>query len=409
MNQNIVIKVENISKKYVIGEKENFPTLRDHLVNLPKKLFTHKKPKEFWALKKISFEVNKGEVLGIIGRNGAGKSTLLKILSRITEPTEGRITLHGKVSSLLEVGTGFNPELTGRENIYLNGSIIGMSRKEIETKFEEIVEFSGVKEFLDTPVKRYSSGMYVRLAFSVSAFLESDILIVDEVLAVGDIEFQKKCLGKMNALAGEGKTVIFVSHSIPAITRMCSKCIWLQKGNVVHYGETQKVIDQYLDATTEKYPTAKPSSLISSCKRFNLLDAYWINSKQQKIDYYKFGESPVLRLKFNFKKFVNNIGFGFALLNRYNDRILTSHQIDDLNSNFPKVFKNKIFIDFNLGLTQLAPGKYRTIIGVVDQKANTTLLYTEDLAELRIKEPVDKIDGASGYLWHTGEWSLVKE
>jgi len=202
---------------------------------------------EFWALNAVDFEINRGEAVGIIGRNGAGKSTLLKILSRITEPTTGRIELNGRVASLLEVGTGFHPELTGRENIYLNGAIIGMTRAEIRRKFEEIVDFAGVEKFLDTPVKRYSSGMGVRLGFAVAAHLEPEILIVDEVLAVGDAEFQKKCLGKMNDVAGEGRTVLFVSHNLDAVQALCGKGILLKNGNIAGNGPMKEIVDKYMD------------------------------------------------------------------------------------------------------------------------------------------------------------------
>jgi lipopolysaccharide transport system ATP-binding protein len=202
---------------------------------------------EFWALKDVSFEINRGDAVGIIGRNGAGKSTLLKVLSRITEPTTGRITLNGRVASLLEVGTGFHPELSGRENIYLNGAILGMSRAEIKKKFDEIVDFSGVEKFLDTPVKRYSSGMYVRLAFSVAAHLEPEILVVDEVLAVGDVEFQKKCLGKMDDVSKkEGRTVLFVSHQMGTISQLCCRSMLLENGKLITYGPTPEVIDTYI-------------------------------------------------------------------------------------------------------------------------------------------------------------------
>ena len=201
---------------------------------------------DFWALRDVSFDVQQGEVLGIIGRNGAGKSTLLKILSRITEPTAGRVTLRGRVASLLEVGTGFHPELTGRENIFLNGAILGMSRAEIRRKFDEIVAFAEVEQFLDTPVKRYSSGMYVRLAFAVAAHLEPEILVVDEVLAVGDAEFQKKCLGKMGEVAKGGRTVLFVSHNMAAIRRLCSRVILLKNGRITQSGNVNQCIDTYL-------------------------------------------------------------------------------------------------------------------------------------------------------------------
>ena len=203
---------------------------------------------EFWALRDVSFDVQPGEVVGIIGRNGAGKSTLLKILSRITEPTSGEIRVRGRIASLLEVGTGFHPELSGRENIFLNGAILGMSKAEIRAKFDEIVDFAGVEQFIDTPVKRYSSGMYVRLAFAVAAHLEPEILIVDEVLAVGDAEFQKKCLGKMKDVAGHGRTILFVSHQIPSVTRLCNRVIWMEKGGIKKSGPALDICNDYLAA-----------------------------------------------------------------------------------------------------------------------------------------------------------------
>jgi len=256
-----IITVENLSKKYLISHladkrEQLFSRL---LVNKAKTFFSrgkkilsspftiHHSPftdstEEFWALKDVSFEIKQGDRVGIIGRNGAGKSTLLKILSRITEPTKGRITIDGRVASLLEVGTGFHSELSGRENIFLNGAILGMGREEIKRKFDEIVAFAEVEQFLDTPVKRYSSGMYVRLAFAVAAHLEPEILIVDEVLAVGDADFQKKCLGKMDAVSKEGRTVLFVSHNMDAIERLCGRVIWLRSGQVVANSESVSVL-----------------------------------------------------------------------------------------------------------------------------------------------------------------------
>ncbi len=239
----IAIRVENISKRYTIGNTSS-GSLRETIAGLFSKSGSGH-TEEFYALRDVSFEVKRGEAMGIIGKNGAGKSTLLKILSRITEPTSGRIEIDGRVSSLLEVGTGFHPELTGRENIFLNGTILGMSRAEVKRKFDEIVDFSGVEKFLDTPVKRYSSGMTVRLAFAVAAHLEPEILIIDEVLAVGDAEFQKKCLGKMEDVAGEGRTVIFVSHNTGAVERLCSKGVLLQNGAMVSYGNIQDIISLY--------------------------------------------------------------------------------------------------------------------------------------------------------------------
>jgi lipopolysaccharide transport system ATP-binding protein len=255
----IAIRVENLSKRYRIGARQKRAnTLRETLGNLAASPFdylrhTLRGPTEeeiIWALKDVSFEVKRGEVVGIIGRNGAGKTTLLKVLSRITEPTEGRAELNGRVASLLAVGTGFHPELTGRENIYLNGAILGMKRAEIDRKFDEIVAFAEIEKFMDTPVKRYSSGMYVRLAFAVAAHLEPEILLVDEVLAVGDAAFQKKCLGKMGDVAREGRTVLFVSHNMIAIRRLCERVIWLDKGIIAALGDAGRVVGDYLESGT---------------------------------------------------------------------------------------------------------------------------------------------------------------
>ena len=253
-----VIKVENLSKKYLLRHQKAgaYTALRDVITQgvkswgarilSPLSSAPAATTEEFFALKNVSFEIKEGDRVGIIGRNGAGKSTLLKILSRITEPTKGRIEITGRVASLLEVGTGFHPELTGRENIYLNGAILGMSRLEIKRKFDEIVAFAEVERFLDTPVKRYSSGMYVRLAFSVAAHLEPEILIVDEVLAVGDMQFQRKCLGKMETVSKEGRTIIFVSHNMAAINQLCNRAILLEQGQISRIGDVSEVVAQYL-------------------------------------------------------------------------------------------------------------------------------------------------------------------
>ncbi len=268
-----VITVENLSKKYTIShqQREDHSSLRDALANsfssFGKKLaapFMRRSlapcplplaptSEDFWALKDVSFEVKQGERIGVIGRNGAGKSTLLKILSRITEPTTGSIRIKGRVASLLEVGTGFHPELTGRENIFLNGAILGMHREEIRRKFDEIVDFAEIEKFLDTPVKRYSSGMYVRLAFAVAAHLEPEILIVDEVLAVGDAQFQKKCLGKMENAGSEGRTILFVSHNMTALKSICNRAIWLNSGVSVEDGESCLVVSNYLQKEAVTY------------------------------------------------------------------------------------------------------------------------------------------------------------
>ena len=261
--QNLAIRVEGLGKKFKIGSKRSGHRLTELIsgyaqsaITAPARAFramqkgdtsgNAQDSSEFWALRDVNFDIHEGEVVGIIGRNGAGKSTLLKVLSRITEPTLGRFGVRGRISTLLEVGTGFHPELTGRENIYLSGVVLGMKRAEVKRKFDQIVDFSGTEKFLDTPVKRFSSGMQVRLGFAVAAFLEPEILIVDEVLAVGDHEFQKKCLGKMSDIAKAGRTILFVSHNPGAVKQMCSRCIWLRDGSVYGDGSPHSVLDEYM-------------------------------------------------------------------------------------------------------------------------------------------------------------------
>lgn len=274
MHPELAIKVENISKKYIIGMRKN-ESFRGSLQALFNKN-AYDTSREFWALKDVSFEINKGDVVGIIGRNGAGKSTILKLLSQITRPTEGQIKINGRVASLLEVGTGFHHELTGRENIYLNGTILGMTKKEVAEKFDEIVAFSGIEKFIDTPVKHYSSGMYVRLAFAVAAHLEPEILIIDEVLAVGDAEFQKKCLGKMQDVAGQGRTVIFVSHNMAAVKTLCNKGIVFNKGQIVEKGDINTCMEKYFnldkgESCHKEYTEAeRPSSTWASLHAYSL-------------------------------------------------------------------------------------------------------------------------------------------
>jgi lipopolysaccharide transport system ATP-binding protein len=252
-----VIRVENLSKQYMIGAAQpRYHTLRDQIADGLSSLIRRSgmhvsKENSIWALKKISFEVKQGDIIGLIGRNGAGKSTLLKILSRITQPTTGMASIYGRLASLLEVGTGFHSELTGRENVYLNGAILGMRKAEIERNFDAIVTFAGVEKFIDTPVKHYSSGMYVRLGFAVAAHLEPEILVIDEVLAVGDLEFQNKCLGKMGEVARQGRTVLFVSHNMGAISNLCSSAIWLERGKLIQCGDVASVVRAYVASSTE--------------------------------------------------------------------------------------------------------------------------------------------------------------
>lgn len=256
-----VITAENISKKYIIDHQgiRKPSSLRDVVSDTFEQLFNKKKQdaasdrkEEFWALKDVSFSIDRGDRIGIVGHNGAGKSTLLKILSRITDPTTGQVSIDGRVASLLEVGTGFHPELTGRENIFLNGAILGMNKSEIKRSFDAIVDFAGVEKFLDTPVKRYSSGMYVRLGFAIAAHLEPEIMIIDEVLAVGDAEFQKKCLGKMRDVSESGRTLLFVSHNLTAIQALCNKSFYFEKGKLLDQGETSRIVTTYLSRVSQK-------------------------------------------------------------------------------------------------------------------------------------------------------------
>ena len=309
---------------------------------------------EFWALKDVSFEVKQGEVVGIIGRNGAGKSTLLKILSRITEPTEGRVTLRGRVASLLEVGTGFHPELTGRENIFLNGAILGMSKVEIKKKFDEIVAFAEVERFLDTPVKRYSSGMYVRLAFAVAAHLEPEILVVDEVLAVGDAEFQKKCLGKMKDVATGGRTVLFVSHNMGAVRNLCQQGILLEKGHLRNQGEIIKVTDSYL-----RSPQTEAVTFENRRIRFESLAIYEKNSGQ-KSQNITFGQNYSAQLEITAKE-PNVKASPLLKIFNQNGVLVTSICGPEEGIEFHELRQKERYL-IDLGKVTLFPGHYRVSV-----------------------------------------------
>lgn len=312
---NIAIKVENLGKAYRIGLKETKhenltgalkaailkPFKNFKRISNLKKFGNEEEQDIFWANRNINFTVHKGEVLGIIGKNGAGKSTLLKLLSRITDPTEGRIELHGKVASLLEVGTGFNPELTGGENIYLNGTILGLTRKEIKDRYDQIVAFSGIEKFMETPVKRYSSGMKVRLAFAVAAHLDPEILIIDEVLAVGDAEFQKKCLGKMEEVAGrEGRTVLFVSHDMAAVKKLCTRAILLEAGKITVEGTPTEVVDYYLKNASgvELNTNSLSSSGRKGSGKFIITNLQFLNSKMEPVRVLETGMDLNIRLSY---------------------------------------------------------------------------------------------------------------
>lgn len=290
-----VITVDNLSKRYFLGDKPA-NSLRDTLAGLVRFPAFKRRKNDLWALRDVSFTVRDGETLGIIGRNGAGKSTLLKILSRITKPTKGTAEIRGRVGSLLEVGTGFHTELTGRENVYMNGAVLGMRRPEIKRKFDEIVAFSEVEKFLDTPVKHYSSGMYMRLAFAVAAHLEPEILIVDEVLAVGDAEFQKKCLGKMDEVTRAGRTVIFVSHQMGSIAQLCERSLLLDKGSLVMEGPSQEVIEHYIDRGKEKH-AAYTADETAMSREIYVRSATIADEKGRECDAFRHDEPILIRVE----------------------------------------------------------------------------------------------------------------
>jgi lipopolysaccharide transport system ATP-binding protein len=401
MGNNIVICSEGLGKKYLIGHEsslERYVTLRDaiahnvHRLGRAAKDLLHGRAivagdelEELWALKNVSFEIRRGEVTGVIGPNGAGKSTLLKILSRITEPTGGRVTIEGRVASLLEVGTGFHPELTGRENIFLNGAILGMTRREIKAKFDEIVAFAEVEKFLDTPVKRYSSGMYVRLAFAVAAHLEPEILIVDEVLAVGDAQFQSKCLGKMQDVSQEGRTVLIVSHNMTMIRSLCSRAIVLSAGSVASDGNVDEGIQRYLN----KRDAAAEGFLLEDRKdrhgngRLRFTDAYVIGKSGVKNLLYM-GETAQIVVTFSTTGTVKKCDLSIHLENVWTDTVLRL-ATRETAAPFNDLFGTGA-ITCTIPKLQLLPGKYYVLLAASIPPAFEYLDYVSHAAVFEVLE-----------------------
>jgi len=384
LSKNIAIKVENLSKAYQLGQigtgtisrdlerwyarirgKED-PFLR---IGESNNQNTKSESDIVWSLKDINFEIEQGDAVGIIGRNGAGKSTLLKILSKVTSPTMGKISGKGRIASLLEVGTGFHPELSGRENIFLNGAILGMRKKEIQRKLEEIVDFAGIERYLDTPVKRYSSGMYVRLAFAVAAHLESEILIVDEVLAVGDAEFQKKCLGKMGEVSkGEGRTVLFVSHNMASIGQLCRKGIYLSKGKIENAGDINLVLDDYINCENTNNSSYE-SKINKQDGNFLKIDLFEESGKEGNIFFNE--TKPYLLIKYQLGENVNNFNVGIIVSNSLNANIYSSADTD-LNPSLTSFKKKGIYqVRVPLSILNLNNGSYKItlLMGII----NTTV------------------------------------
>ena len=389
-----IIEVNHLYKKYRIGEKQLYYSFRDSIVSTAskfKKMFTPRSPAaagrsgEFWALKDVSFKVMPGEVIGIIGRNGAGKTTLLKILSQITPPTKGEITLRGRVASLLEVGTGFHTELTGRENIFLNGAILGMKRTEIREKFSQIVKFAEIQKFLDTPVKYYSSGMYMRLAFAVAAHLEPEILLIDEVLAVGDAQFQKKCLGKMEEVSKQGRTVLFVSHNMEAVKNLCGRCLYLDKGRILSKGKTEKIVNLYIDNTANHLWSVKNPARRGGSGGARIKKIWFTDSNGKKITAIRFtggvNLSLVAELDNEYQN-KNNIVVGFGIDTIKGERIITcvsswvNFEITARESN--------LFVSCLLNNFPLINGRY--LVSASISSGNDTLDYLEHCASIDVKK-----------------------
>jgi len=409
----IAIRVDNLSKQYKITTaRYRHDTLRDQLMDGLKGLLrlNGHRPSgigrfdTIWALRDVSAEVKKGEVLGLIGRNGAGKSTLLKILSRITEPTSGRADIYGRMGSLLEVGTGFDRELTGRENIYLSGAILGMRKTEIDRNFDEIVAFSEVEKFIDTPVKRYSSGMYVRLAFAVAAHLEPEILLVDEVLAVGDAAFQKKCLGKMDSVTKEGRTVLFVSHNMAAITRLCAWALWLDKGQTRHFARAEEVVAKYLGSTAQEVPSLsfrhRPEQAPAS-DVIRLLEV-GVRTENGQCTPSLDARSPfTIEITYEILRKTSNLRVGYRLLSHDGTVVLSSNDMDtreDDPDRHPGVYLSRCTIPGEL----LNYGLYYVSVG-----ADTPMLRSHFLLEREIGFQIEQTGGVGGH-FSDGRPGLVR-
>jgi lipopolysaccharide transport system ATP-binding protein len=383
LENNLAIRVTDLSKKYTIGKKKD-GSLRGTLASLLSS--SSKDKEEFLALKNINFTIEKGEVVGIIGKNGAGKSTLLKILSQITKPSTGVIELNGRIASLLEVGTGFHPELTGRENIFLNGTILGMTRKEVSEKLPEIVEFSGIEKFIDSPVKNYSSGMYVRLAFAVAAHLEPEILVIDEVLAVGDAEFQQKCLGKMKDVAGQGRTVLFVSHNMSAVNLLCQKGIVLDKGEILFCGDIQSAIQLYSSVGFSNSLSSIFSIEPIENKPFQLIEAKLTNNKGIVSDMFSISDSILFEMTLLIREAIPNTYGYIVIKNEFEEFLIESDTKDHLPNVLDNITPGIHTFQLKIPGFLLGHGKYLINVCFTSSYVQGFLDNPEDILEFHITD-----------------------
>ncbi len=410
----VAISVDKLSKQYQIGRARQNTTLRESLISLATMSFLRDPPQEetIWALRDVSFSIERGETVGIIGRNGAGKSTLLKILSKITYPTSGKTTINGRVAALLEVGTGFHQELTGRENIYMNGSILGMRKKEVDRKIGAIVEFSGIEKFLDTPIKRYSSGMRLRLGFAVAAHLDPDILIVDEVLAVGDAAFQKKCLNTMENLRERARTVLFVSHNLAAVENLCRRCVWIDAGRVRMDGESRRVIEAYMHNMVGQTDSPDLHNLENrrgnGKVRFTAVDFLSKEGTGQKI--VRAGDPVVIRFRYLASEPVQYPSIGFRM---YTDMgtLVTDTSTWHHGIDIP-VLDGEGYIDLEIDCLNLLPSKYTISLWITDDSGivvydNVEQGITLEVETANIYRSGKDIDSRSGIVFFPQKWNLA--
>jgi len=408
------IAVEQLSKRYRIGKLNQETMLRDRLINLVRRPFRlgQDKYETLWALKDVSFHIGQGEVVGVIGRNGAGKSTLLKVLAKITSPTSGSVKVHGRVASLLEVGTGFHEELTGRENVFLNGSILGMTRREVQSKFDAIVSFSGVEKFIDTPIKRYSSGMRLRLGFAVAAHLDPDILIVDEVLAVGDAGFQKKCLDSMEDLQRGGRTVLFVSHNMAAVENLCSRCIWIENGKISMDGNPNQVIRAYMATFSGSQPGISEFSEVERRQgngEIRYVDFEILSSDLGPIQVLRSGDPVTLRFHYCAEKRVSHPSFGFRLFTELGT-LVTETSTWHHGLEIPIIKPGTGSIDLKIDSLNLLPGRYPLSLWITGESRviYDGLEYCRrlDVESSNIYHSSRVIDGRYGIVFFPQRWNL---